>query len=111
MDRIHLQKSRAGLKARFTADSDHEKASLPSTFHTYKEPLPLRAVYGVGMRDGGEKQTLAMECTCIPLSGSSSQRQNKPAYGCGDQLLTRYQRDAGDASINGSFLKELLAGA
>lgn len=45
LDLIHLQKSGAGCKARFTVDSDHEKASFPPTFHTDKELPHLHSMW------------------------------------------------------------------
>lgn len=59
LDLIHLQKSWVGCKARFTADSDHEKASFPPTFHTDKELPHLHSMWetqlGICMWDRGTR--------------------------------------------------------
>lgn len=61
----------------------------------------------VGRRRPAEKQTLAMKWIhTFTLNGSSSRRRNEAANGCGDQLLTRYQKDTRDASINVFFFRK-----
>lgn len=89
LDLIHLQKSWGGCKARFTVDSDHEKASFPPIFHADKGLSHLRSMWETAhwicMWDGGnplQKQTLAMnEYICFPDTDCPLQ-QEQPSIRC-----------------------------
>lgn len=102
LDLIHLQKSGAGCKARFTADSDHEKASFPPTFHTQTKscciPTPCEN-HSVESACGTEApwlktnthyewiHTFALHWLSYR---TNTMKKDRPAYGCGKRLLNQH---------------------